>query len=446
MTLDASGNLGIGTTSPGVKLDVNGQSRFGGVLQITGEGVPASGAGLELSGSTSGTGITSFNRSLGTFLSQGFNALQYTFLTSGTEQMRLTSTGLGIGTSSPTAKLHVVTGVEGESVIFNNTNTNINATNVFGYLIQEGGVTRGKLRYYRDGTGRLELVNQVDGPLVFGTNDTERARIDSSGNLLVGTTTASAKFTVDSGSASELGYFNSTNANGGYVSFARSGTIQGDIGTAAQIVSGGATTDFGVNARGSRNLILGTNNAERARIDSSGNFRIGLTAAAYNTEKLTVFNSGDVEAGAFVNNAGANNYTLVVSNRGTTGDNKFMVFATEGNDTTRGSITYNRAGGLVAYNTTSDYRAKDISGPVTGSGALIDSVPVYMGKMKGATQERPMFIAHEVPAYAHTGEKDAVDKDGKPVYQQMDAGALIPVMWAELQSLRARVAQLESKP
>jgi hypothetical protein len=66
--------------------------------------------------------------------------------------------------------------------------------------------------------------------------------------------------------------------------------------------------------------------------------------------------------------------------------------------------------------------------------------------MKDATQERPMFIAHEVPAYAHTGEKDAVDKDGKPVYQQMDAAALIPVMWAELQSLRARVAQLESKP
>jgi len=70
---------------------------------------------------------------------------------------------------------------------------------------------------------------------------------------------------------------------------------------------------------------------------------------------------------------------------------------------------------------------------------LIDSVPVYMGKMKGATQERPMFIAHETPEYAHTGEKDAVDADGNPVYQQMDASALIPVMWAEIQSLRARL-------
>jgi hypothetical protein len=67
-----------------------------------------------------------------------------------------------------------------------------------------------------------------------------------------------------------------------------------------------------------------------------------------------------------------------------------------------------------------------------------------MGKIKGATLERPMFIAHETPAYAHTGEKDAVDAEGKPVYQQMDASTLVPVLWAELQSLRARVAALEN--
>jgi hypothetical protein len=127
-------------------------------------------------------------------------------------------------------------------------------------------------------------------------------------------------------------------------------------------------------------------------------------------------------------------------NSTTAGDAQFIWFGTEAGGTTRGSITYNRTAGLTAYNTTSDYRAKDISGPVTGSGALIDSTPVYMGKMKGATQERPMFIAHEVPAYAHTGEKDAVDADGNPVYQQMDASALIPVMWAEIQSLRKRLA------
>jgi hypothetical protein len=157
-----------------------------------------------------------------------------------------------------------------------------------------------------------------------------------------------------------------------------------------------------------------------------------------------------VDAGAgdvciFKTSDSTNAFPIRAWNSGTTGDNVWVNFATETSYTSRGSITYNRTGGLIVYGTTSDYRAKDINGPVTNSGALIDSIPVYMGKMKWATQERPMFIAHEVPAYAHTGEKDAVDKDGKPVYQQMDAAALIPVMWAELQSLRARVAQLESK-
>jgi hypothetical protein len=132
-------------------------------------------------------------------------------------------------------------------------------------------------------------------------------------------------------------------------------------------------------------------------------------------------------------------------NASVAGNSKFLTFGTEATFTERGSITYNRSGGLTVYNTTSDYRAKNISGPVTNSGTLIDSVPVYMGKIKWAEQERPMFIAHETPEYAHTGVKDAVDADGNPVYQQMDASALIPVMWAEIQSLRIRIAQLEAK-
>jgi hypothetical protein len=103
---------------------------------------------------------------------------------------------------------------------------------------------------------------------------------------------------------------------------------------------------------------------------------------------------------------------------------------------------------LVAYNTTSDYRAKNIIGPVQDSGATIDALKVYEGQMKGATQSRPMLIAHEAQEhapYAVTGEKDAVNEDGTPKYQQMDVSALVPLLLAEIQSLRARVAQLESK-
>jgi len=135
-------------------------------------------------------------------------------------------------------------------------------------------------------------------------------------------------------------------------------------------------------------------------------------------------------------------------NRATSGDNKFVAFYTETSATSRGSITYNRTAGLVAYNTTSDYRAKDIIGPVQDSGAIIDALKVYEGQMKGATQSRPMLVAHEAQEhapYAVTGEKDAVNEDGTPKYQQMDVSALVPLLLAEIQSLRARVAQLESK-
>jgi hypothetical protein len=176
-------------------------------------------------------------------------------------------------------------------------------------------------------------------------------------------------------------------------------------------------------------------------LDSSGNLLVGATSALNGAARLDVSAlSGNNVAATFKNDAGAGQWVTQIWNAGTSGDNGFVQFATETSYAGRGSISYNRAGGLVAYNTTSDYRAKDISGPVANSGALIDSVPVYMGTMKGATQERPMFIAHETPNYAHTGVKDAVDADGKPVYQQMDASALIPVMWAEIQSLRKRLA------
>jgi len=58
------------------------------------------------------------------------------------------------------------------------------------------------------------------------------------------------------------------------------------------------------------------------------------------------------------------------------------------------------------------------------------------------------FIAHEVqevvPA-AVTGEKDAVDADGKPQYQAMDASRLIPILTAALQDALLRIETLEGE-
>ena len=187
------------------------------------------------------------------------------------------------------------------------------------------------------------------------------------------------------------------------------------------------------------------NASERGRFDTGGNLLVGVTSPSIGT-KLEI-NSSSGSAAALVAPA-VGDYALYAHNKATSGDNAFINFGTEATFSSRGSITYNRAGGVVAYNTTSDYRAKDITGKYEASGETIDQLQVYMGKMKGATIARPMMIAHEaasVVPYAVTGEKDAEDEDGKPIYQSMDHQIFVPLLIAEVQALRSRVALLETK-
>jgi len=168
-------------------------------------------------------------------------------------------------------------------------------------------------------------------------------------------------------------------------------------------------------------------------------------ATAYFDGKLRVLNSGTGASFCTTGAAGA----IVQTNwhQATSGDNNFLSFGTEASYTQRGTITYNRGGGVIAYNTTSDYRSKTILGDLENSGATIDAFKVYRGVMNGATVERPMLIAHEAQAvapYCVTGEKDAVDDNDNPIYQQMDHQVLVPLLIAEIQQLRARVAALEA--
>jgi len=179
-------------------------------------------------------------------------------------------------------------------------------------------------------------------------------------------------------------------------------------------------------------------------LDASGNLLVGTTTAG---AKITALAGASGQAAIFQQPA-QNFWCVLAHNQATSGDNSFALFGTEASFTSRGSITYNRAGGLVAYNVTSDYRSKDIIGPVSNSGSLIDSLKVYVGKMKGATIARPMLIAHEaqeVAPYSVTGLKDEVDADGKDKYQQIDVSSFVPLLIAEIQSLRARVQTLEAR-
>ena len=371
------------------------------------------------------------------------------------------SGNVGVGTASPSAKLELYSSADanfGQKIYHGSAAL---ATNRFPQLefsqtpVAQSYENRVILRQQNSPSfGNYPCLALITNSASAG--EVTRMFLDGfSGNVGIGTTSPNANLAIVVAAAAVDGTkgVRITNSGGGIVMLENGSNNDSYVGTLStsdfcfrtnntergRFSSDGTFRVKGAGTAGSTDAfqVAGTAPADAARIDSSGNLLVNKTSAAGARVDIVSASGG---AGLQVRNDTAATTTVGVWNDATSGDNTFVNFYTEAGATTRGSITYNRAGGLTAYNTTSDYRAKDISGPVIGSGTLIDSVPVYMGKMKGATQERPMFIAHEVPAYAHTGEKDAVDADGKPVYQQMDASALIPVMWAEIQDLRKRLA------
>jgi hypothetical protein len=113
----------------------------------------------------------------------------------GSDLMALTSTGLGIGTSSPGAKLEVnqaATAFPGFKI------TGSNSPGM--QIVEATGVTA---HFVNDSAG-VYVGSSTSYPLILRTNNTERARIDSSGNLLVGTTT-NGKITLFGSGFSEAG-------------------------------------------------------------------------------------------------------------------------------------------------------------------------------------------------------------------------------------------------
>jgi len=234
------------------------------------------------------------------------------------------------------------------------------------------------------------------------------------------------------------------NGNENYVYLFSTYSIGNNARVRFRAVGAGGGSGYGGDFRISTRAANNAWNTDVLVVDSSGNLLVGTTSQIRGG-KLSVDSSAGVASG-LKSSAGSSVFVEELWNTGSL-DNSFINFGTDSTFTARGSITYNRSGGLVAYNTTSDYRAKDIIGPVSNSGSVIDSLKVYIGKMKGASVERPMLVAHEaqiVAPYSVTGQKDEVDADGNPKYQQMDVSSFVPLLIAEIQSLRTRVAALEA--
>jgi hypothetical protein len=183
----------------------------------------------------------------------------------------------------------------------------------------------------------------------------------------------------------------------------------------------------------------GSGYSERARIDTSGNLLVGTTS---NTRAARLRVEG--QETAYFTGYG-NGYGIglwMTPNPSATGGTATAISFQNVSNTTVGSITTTASGTL--YNITSDYRLKEVIGAVSGSGERIDALEPIDYTMKADGSQHRGFLAHkfqEVYSNSVTGKKDAVDEDGKPVYQQMQAGTaeVIADLVSEIKTLRARL-------
>ena len=101
----------------------------------------------------------------------------------------------------------------------------------------------------------------------------------------------------------------------------------------------------------------------------------------------------------------------------------------------------------TSYVTSSDYRLKEDIAPMTGALVKVSALKPCTYKWKLDGSDGQGFIAHELQEIVPdcvTGEKDAVDEDGKPQYQGIDTSFLVATLVAAIQELKAEVDALKA--
>lgn len=185
--------------------------------------------------------------------------------TAGTERMRVNSSGnVGIGTTSPAAKLEV--------------------RDVNGTIIASNSATRYGFMQWENTIGALRFGTDGSFPIRFDTASTERMRIDASGN--VGINTNSPGSTLDMRGPNGLGVR--------YIETATGNTNRIQFGTGAGFGYIDATAGIG-----SPSLVLQTASTERMRIDGSGTFNFNgniLTNIASPSSSADVVTKGYVDS------------------------------------------------------------------------------------------------------------------------------------------------------